>query len=402
MIYSTIPEANIVQNHKVDQKLTCVGCGETFNRGCLLIEHIEFGHCENISAAQFQGHIVHKHLIKLYLEDDVARRRFQEKIGKFEAAQDQDEDGGVEILLTHLDTDVDQSVDAPAIAPEVEEMSPEATKAALHSQPYPPLPSTMSQDATATLASGMSRMSVTGDSQSAAGGSTLDAASATSSRRIAKAWNSNNSTASKLFPNAKPTPAPMPVATSVGALDTYEEKKFGHNLMRTRFWDPTSQDWNPEHFRNSVTDQYSCPFDCEQKFTIPSDLNGHILRDHRITKMRCPSCLNHFQSCTALVAHCESRGAKCQINKAEDFNTFLDRLTGGFLSVQELTRPEFVHNPAVTYTDAETGRVETYKPPTATYLQYEASAPPDFRPIGRQAAYQIGGQHMPGSAYRGY
>jgi hypothetical protein len=134
-----------------------------------------------------------------------------------------------------------------------------------------------------------------------------------------------------------------------------------------------------------------------QTFDIPGDLNRHILNDHRITRMKCPSCLKYFKSCTALMCHCESRGSRCQINKADNFSIFLDKLTGGFLSVQEKTRPEFLHNPAVNVKNIETGKFEPYQPPTASYLQYEATKPADWKE--KTASLTIGGmagdQHEP-------
>lgn len=95
--------------------------------------------------------------------------------------------------------------------------------------------------------------------------------------------------------------------------------------------------------------------------------------------MKCPMCLKYFKSATALMSHCESRGARCQINKADDFNIFLDRLSGGFLGVKEITRPDHLNNPTVMITNEETGRMERYKPPVASYMQYQVTTPPDWK-----------------------
>jgi hypothetical protein len=103
------------------------------------------------------------------------------------------------------------------------------------------------------------------------------------------------------------------------------------------------------------------------------------MEDHRITRMKCPMCLKYFKSAAALMAHCESRGAKCQINKADDFNIFLDRLSGGFLGVEEKTRPDHLNNPTVFLPDEDTGRIEKYTPPVASYLQYMVTKPPDWK-----------------------
>lgn len=94
--------------------------------------------------------------------------------------------------------------------------------------------------------------------------------------------------------------------------------------------------------------------------------------------MKCPTCLRYFDTATALVAHCESRSAKCRINKADDYGKFLDRMTGGFLGVEEKVREDHRENPNVLLENPETGRVEKYVPPVATYLQYTVTTPPDW------------------------
>jgi hypothetical protein len=79
------------------------------------------------------------------------------------------------------------------------------------------------------------------------------------------------------------------------------------------------------------------------------------------------------------MTHCESRGARCEINKAEDYNLFLDRLSGGFLGVDEKVRPDHLNNPTILIQNAETGRMERYRPPVASYLQYMVTKPPDWK-----------------------
>jgi hypothetical protein len=120
-----------------------------------------------------------------------------------------------------------------------------------------------------------------------------------------------------------------------------------------------------------------------------TDLNHHITNDHRIERMKCPTCLKYFKSATALMAHCESHGAKCEINKAEDFNIFLDRMSGGFLAVEEKVRPDHLNNPSVIKINEVTGRPEPYQPPVANYLQYAVTKPPDWKEPEQQTV--IGG-----------
>lgn len=257
--------------------------------------------------------------------------------------------------------------------------------------PYPPLPSQgrASGFNVDEVASSIGAMSVIDDddtstvmgsrgaSQSAYA-SSVHTGSISTGRRL-KVWGDRNgkSASSTLFPDAKPTPVTKEF--SIAAHDEQMEREHGINIMKTRFWDPESPDWNPERFYDSVISKYNCPFVCELTFATPADLKRHINSDHRLTRMKCPTCLKYFKSATALMSHCESRGAKCQINKAENFNIFLDRLSGGFLGVNEKVRPDHLNNPSFMRTDPETGKVGPYKPPVAHYLQYTVTKPPDWK-----------------------
>lgn len=116
------------------------------------------------------------------------------------------------------------------------------------------------------------------------------------------------------------------------------------------------------------------------------------MKDHRITRMKCPMCLKYFKSATALMAHCEARGSRCEINKADDYNLFLDRISGGFLGVEEKVRPDHLNNPSVLVTNEETGRIEPYHPPVASYLQYMVTKPPDWKePVRTKTIGGMGG-----------
>ena len=126
-----------------------------------------------------------------------------------------------------------------------------------------------------------------------------------------------------------------------------------------------------------------------QSFPDTSQLREHIIVAHRVSRAKCPYCLKYFDSITALMSHCQSRGSKCEVNKATDFGKFLNRLTGGFLSVQEKVRPDFIQNETVMTRNSK-GEMEKYTPPTVTYLEYTASKPMDWKEPVKVAA-QIGG-----------
>ncbi|KAF2643819.1 hypothetical protein P280DRAFT_466555 [Massarina eburnea CBS 473.64] len=358
---------HIEMNHRIDQKLPCIGCEQSFDRASLMVEHLEFGHCNVITSDQFMGHIVHKHLVTELLNGGPSYDRFMQKISKFEGTQDFDEEGGGVSVTTDLfesnGTEDARAVPFEAIKPKIEHED------VVDPGPYPPLPS---------LTAGLASLSMNSTDENTHRG-----------------WLPKAS--EHLFPDACPSPPP-----SVFSIDRHDEqmnKDHGINILKTRFWDPLSGDWNPERFFNSIISKYFCPFPCEQVFDKVGDMNNHILTTHRIKRMKCPSCLKYFNTVTALMCHCESRGSRCTINKAYDFNIFLDKITGGFLSVDEKTRPDHLHNPTVWIRNMENKEIEQYTPPTASYLQYTSSKPVDWKEpkkvaaqIGRGDAFEYNGQ----------
>lgn len=211
---------HIELNHKVDQKLTCIGCNESFYRASLFIEHLEFGHCGVISASQFQGHIIHKQLIGELLKCGPALDRFRQKTSKFDAAIDYEEEGGI-VLDDPLDDDKEiEAVDFKAIEPDTT-LTPVMDELSLHPKGVP----------------------------------------RPSSPKL-KTWVSRKekSTSATLFPDAKPNP---PKDFSILAHDAAMEQEHGINILRSRFWDPMSTDWNPEKFYDAIVGKYYCSFICE-------------------------------------------------------------------------------------------------------------------------------------------
>ncbi|KAH7380369.1 hypothetical protein DE146DRAFT_625149 [Phaeosphaeria sp. MPI-PUGE-AT-0046c] len=407
---------HIELNHKVDQQLTCIGCHKSFYRACLFVEHLEFGHCDVITASQFQGHIIHKLLLTELLQNNEALARFYEKQAKYEAAMDYEEEGGITLEDEIFDDEELEEVKYKAIKPEDTPLATPASTAV--AEPFPALPaqrigsSPGSLDVSSALGgmslnSGSGTTTVVGSTivssppplifhnigEPMRQTSTIPGSSTTSSTRQSKVWGSRDGKAASrvLFPEAKPTPAPAEF--SIAAYDDRMEQSHGFNIMKTRFWDPTSNDFNPDRFYNAIVNTYSCPFTCEQTFPHPHDLSNHILEVHRITRMKCPMCLKYFKSATALMAHCEARGSRCDINKADDYNLFLDRISGGFLGVEEKIRPDHLNNPSILVTNEDTGRIEPYHPPVAKYLQYMVTKPPDWKePVHTNTVGGMGGR----------
>lgn len=363
---------HIQLNHRTNQKILCIGCGEDFYNATQYIDHLEFGHCKVIPPAQFTGHILHKHILFDLLGGGETLDRFLEKVSKFNTLSDDDSDdndGGVRLdgddgeILAFNDGNQARQIPYKAMEPE--------------------LMGEQEDDNTTRCSTAFESLSLSGASESTLkprGGNS----SKTSVDGTERAWTGRSS--SKLFPDARPTP----LLADFTIQERQLERTHGVNIMKTRFWDPTSKDWSAERFYNPLSKSFSCPFPCEQTFANDKMLADHITGEHRLHRINCARCLKYFDSITALVRHCETPNSRCNVREATDFNMFLDRITGGFLTVEEITRPEFLHNPSVRITDPDTGKRQEYTPPNATMLQFKSAIPPDWN-APRKVAAQIGG-----------
>jgi hypothetical protein len=228
---------------------------------------------------------VHKHLITELLKGGDSYLRFQQKQAKFEATLDHEEDGGVNLEDEIFDDDEIEEVTAFKAIPPDE--APETLFSSATAGPFPPLPSkgrsvstvsdiastlsgiSLNDDSGASTAVNSSMLSPTasrGDSLRASSFhqvSSTEGSTIASSSRQPKVWGTRagKSVSSVLFPSAKPTPAPSEF--SIAAYDDRMEQEHGLNIMKTRFWDPMSSDFNPDRFYNAILSKYCCPFICE-------------------------------------------------------------------------------------------------------------------------------------------
>lgn len=177
--------------------------------------------------------------------------RLWQKISKFDAAVDRDEKGGVNILD---DEEAAREVPIKALVPEIPE---ESLNIPIHPGPYPLLPSKGKASVTSELSSALGKVSISGDEYHMAPGTP----NVTPSKQL-KIWDSGK-TSELLFGKEK---AKAKAPSSVFSIETHDsqmEIQLGINIMSSRFWDPISDDWNPERFLNPLTQQYACPFNCE-------------------------------------------------------------------------------------------------------------------------------------------
>lgn len=161
-----------------------------------------------------------------------------------------------------------------------------------------------------------------------------------SSANGSAAWTAG-STSQVLFKGAKPTP---PRADWDVVLKRRAEEARAHpttNLFHSRFWDPTSNEFDIRMFWNGVIGKYHCPFDgCQDAvYDVDVDLIGHLQHAHLKKSYRCPLCLKLFNSASALIGHSESNG-KCKVKKSSVYQKLLDEVSGGFLKAEYLQEPK--------------------------------------------------------------
>lgn len=166
-----------------------------------------------------------------------------------------------------------------------------------------------------------------------------DTASVASSTNAFGAWSAGRSS-EVLFKGAKPTP---PTADWDRVLKKRQEEAQSAsttNILHSRFWDPTSKEFDVSIFRNGLTQQYHCPFEgCQDAvYDVDVDLIGHLRHAHLKTKYRCPLCLKLFNSASALIGHSESAG-KCKVKKSSKYDELLNEVSGGFLKAEHLQEP---------------------------------------------------------------
>ena len=153
------------------------------------------------------------------------------------------------------------------------------------------------------------------------------------------AWTTTN-TSRALFGDMKSEPQPEMIK-SILKKNHEESNKAPNLLWNARWWDPESEDYNPEIFFHSVYEDYHCPFkECEEMvpFAHSHDIDGHLLEAHAKTQFRCPGCLKLFKRASGMVSHMEST-SKCPIRKSKDFKSVLDEITGGFIKAKRLPQP---------------------------------------------------------------
>lgn len=297
------------QTHPADQHVKCPGCPAIFTRAGNLLAHFENNQCKGITRREFLGHVQHKHVNKeimkgpdAFVQNLQINQLTSEKPGLIAAASEaQDtEEGGINLL------EGDDEYQRRGIQPlqaEVNliEMNERLPLDQSNRERWPRLPESNSSKLLEPMKK-LSMMSSVNGNESAAGsvhGSQMsasefasqitsrrggnkvytesltsphspnvsafmsdedDTASLASSNNAFGAWNAGRSS-QVLFKGAKPTP---PTADWDRVLKKRQEEAQASstkNILHSRFWDPSSKEFDSSIFKNGLTQQYHCPFD---------------------------------------------------------------------------------------------------------------------------------------------
>ncbi|GAB1743090.1 hypothetical protein NU219Hw_g8946t1 [Hortaea werneckii] len=355
------------QFHQADQSIYCPakddGCHLLFTRAAHMIAHLEHGECAVIGAYEFRASIVHKHVVKQIMENPeefahnlqvnkafADRRRGLSAITDSTESQKQGEGQHGNILDEESD---DQKGGYEPLQPETELMQAPCSSSRANQETWPRLP----RSALSQLDHSMKSLSI-GSHAAKSGVQTrtslaLPTSSATVENRpvkgteanqkeITAAW-STGKTSQALFKDSKPTPPTKELAKK------HEEELASpkNNLMYSHFYDPESQEYDPDFFLSPYTERYECPFpgcgfEGGSSFDLPSELQEHLSWAHLRTNLSCTTCLKRFGSATALVAHIEST-QRCRIKDSSNYHMLLDFISGGFLEATKVRQPSIIN-----------------------------------------------------------
>ncbi|SMY21597.1 unnamed protein product [Zymoseptoria tritici ST99CH_1A5] len=368
------------QSHPANQDIRCPGCPATFIKATYFIDHLERNQCANIRAHEFLNRINHKYIVKQLLEGALSSLEYANHghehnlnpgaITDGEETLDQD-NGGVSLLddqneaqlsgykAMDPESSTGSSTKSPQPAQESwprmpqslstatasmrsmsisERAPPIGAKKGILKTPRTPQPTNPLIDRTVTPAESISQ----GGSVASSEATTV----AASEKPRPMAWNSGK-TASSLFPAPKERQIVNPgdwggylVATRSSNDANQVEQP---NMFRTQFWNITSKEYNVQQFWSELLNAYFCPFpscaDGTGKYSAASDIEAHIRLAHTMTCYRCPLCLKRFDRVAKLVGHVET-SMKCRVKYSDQFDSFLDEITGGFLKSKNVGEPK--------------------------------------------------------------
>lgn len=131
---------------------------------------------------------------------------------------------------------------------------------------------------------------------------------------------------------------------------TRRRQEDAHHTFPGQIWNPNHANFDPESFYDPIDvdgPAYMCPIStCLTRYHRPEDVGFHINEKHLDLKRVCPSCNKSFKKLSGLVSHFEdsSAGSRCQVARSPGYETLLEEVTGGLLTVSKATsQPIYGH-----------------------------------------------------------
>ncbi|RDA87565.1 hypothetical protein CP532_3955 [Ophiocordyceps camponoti-leonardi (nom. inval.)] len=98
---------------------------------------------------------------------------------------------------------------------------------------------------------------------------------------------------------------------------------------------PDHPTFNARRYYNTYAQAYVCPkLSCNKVFNKATGFMAHLRSPaHAEKKYHCPYCNRRFPTMTAIVSHAEQSSARCHIRESDNYEAFMDQLTGGVIDV---------------------------------------------------------------------
>ncbi|KAK4147129.1 uncharacterized protein C8A04DRAFT_9216 [Dichotomopilus funicola] len=141
--------------------------------------------------------------------------------------------------------------------------------------------------------------------------------------QTATAWDQKKN----LFPDA---PAPVRLT------EIEDRQRLEDNKPAWSEHDPRNPGWKAEKYFVKCLNKYKCPHDrCPKSFKNAAGFRTHLSSAVHtgLIRVQCPRCCRWFDTMTALTAHVESQGIRCDIHKTKGYAEFLDQATAGIVDL---------------------------------------------------------------------
>ncbi|KAL9096840.1 MAG: hypothetical protein Q9165_000804 [Trypethelium subeluteriae] len=299
-------------SHPVDQNIVCKDCGVKFVRAAAYVRHIESGHCRKNANShhQLEANKQHKHIVRKILENP---EQFNFRVGarpgmdivNFEDDDDEEDSettGGVSIETAFDEDEEQKRVTYESLRP---------------TRPVVDLMSFDDKDESHQKPSSKGKWPTPAEAAGADEGSINEP-------HVAKAIKSLQEWESALaFKDQEHR------ASNEGNLMQFEN---------ARIYNPDSRSYDPYRFWDTQFQAFRCPYpECDEnkrrRYDSAMEITQHMVDEHTVNRIRCPTCFKHFQTSAALMSHCEAATGRCRIQRTRDFGVLIDNLSGGFLTL---------------------------------------------------------------------